>query len=175
MCRIECWHGYVTSRFFALTDDGQVLESTSFRCWQAGPPPETMRARAAYREFVARLEAEGWTSLEDSGPWFATIFARTVLRPVPAADPLQSERVHFPVAVARLLGHEETTQLSQPEPGTKAEAEAEAAIEFEPDQEPEPEQEPKATAAAESERPHSHSVTPPRDASNDVEARVSRT
>jgi hypothetical protein len=78
-CRIERWHGYVTSSLYARLPDGTVLESPSFR-WRhrAPPPPDDGPARAAYDELVGRLEAAGWTRDADGVDWFATAFTRLV-------------------------------------------------------------------------------------------------
>jgi len=80
-CRIEHWRGYVTSRFYALADDGSVVESGPFPWRRATPPPESTRARAAYDELVTRLETEGWTRLENGHLWYATTLARTIRMP----------------------------------------------------------------------------------------------
>ena len=83
---MERWRGYVTSRFFVLLDEVTVLESKPFRWRRAAPPPDSKRARSAYDELVARLEAEGWSRFEHGSPWYATTFARTVRVPVSRQD-----------------------------------------------------------------------------------------
>jgi hypothetical protein len=77
-CRIERWHGYVSSSFYVRLPDRTVLESSSFRWRHAAPPPEGGSARAAYDELAGRLEAAGWTRHADGAYWFATTFARQV-------------------------------------------------------------------------------------------------
>jgi hypothetical protein len=133
-CRIERWRGYVTSSFFVLTDDGEIIESRRFRWRRAAPPAETQAARAAYDELVARLEREGWSLSEDDTPWFATTFARTVLVPVQA--PPEPERVPTPVASVPLQGlepREEQTAVSEQVAEPEKERKSEPASETEPE------------------------------------------
>jgi hypothetical protein len=76
-CRIERWRGYLTSRFYVVTDEATLIESRPFRWGRPEPPPESKNARAAYDQLVERLQAEGWTRLEEGRVWYATTFGWT--------------------------------------------------------------------------------------------------
>jgi hypothetical protein len=101
MCWIRRWRGYVTSTFYAVTDDGDVIaESRSFRWWRAAPPAETPQARAAYNELVDALEAEGWTKVASSPTsWFEDRFLRSFSGPGTTAVPSHRAAHQWPRAI----------------------------------------------------------------------------
>jgi hypothetical protein len=115
-CRVERWRGYVTSRFYVLSDDGAVLESKPFRWRKDAPPPESKKARAAYDDLVARLEAEGWSRLDQDRLWYATTFMQTVRMPVaPHQVPqVQPEPEPDDATASTVMEQIETESGSQP-------------------------------------------------------------
>jgi Domain of unknown function (DUF4115) len=85
-CTVARWRGYVTSRFYAATDDGAVVfESKPFRWRKAESPPEEGAVREAYDELVRALERQGWRRASVGDLWWASRFTRGV--PLPAAEP----------------------------------------------------------------------------------------
>ncbi|MGH2935431.1 MAG: hypothetical protein ACRDL2_13090 [Gaiellaceae bacterium] len=131
-CRIARWRGYVTSRFYAVTDEGELLESKPFRWRRAAPPPESKKARAAHDELVARLEADGWARFEGGRLWYATTLTRTVAVPVSGQTAVQTTPVPAPPVVAAPQKVVQEEVVEEPEPGARPPHVAEAAAESPP-------------------------------------------
>lgn len=128
LCRIECWRGYITSRFYVRTDRGRVLESKPFRWGHDGPPPQTKKARAAYDKLVARLTAEGWTLVAGGTPWFAATFERTAVVLQDTSDRRELAAAYVaplaPPSPVRQIANPEAAVKGQVEPEGKAEPES---------------------------------------------------
>jgi hypothetical protein len=93
-CTIALWRGYVSSSFFAASDDGTALvESKPFRSRGAGVPSDEGAAHRAYEQLLSALEADGWSSDGVEGDlWFATRLIRSAERRVVAAPPAAKAR-----------------------------------------------------------------------------------
>jgi len=117
VCSISWWRGYMTSTFYAATEDGEVVaESPSFRWRGRTAPPADEAARAAHDSLVESLEDAGWTSAGIAGPWFATRFTRPGTKPRPVPAPVVVEPRPAPVLVEPVAVVEQPAPPPMPAP-----------------------------------------------------------